>query len=36
MSPHRSGQGHVRMPDVEFEALMARAAEEGYAPSTSH
>jgi hypothetical protein len=29
MSPHRSGQGHVRMPDVEFEALMARAAEEG-------
>jgi len=29
MSPHRSGQGHVRMPDAEFEALMARAAEEG-------
>jgi hypothetical protein len=21
MSPHRSGQGHVRMPDVEFEEL---------------
>jgi hypothetical protein len=29
MSPHRSGQGHVRMSDAEFEALMARAAEEG-------
>jgi hypothetical protein len=29
MSPHRSGQGHVLMPDAEFEALMARAAEEG-------
>ena len=29
MSPHRSGQGHVRMPDAEFEALLARAAEEG-------
>jgi len=29
MSPHRSGQGHVRMPDAEFEELMARAAEEG-------
>ncbi len=29
MSPHRSGQNHVRMPDVEFEELLARAAEEG-------
>jgi hypothetical protein len=29
MSPHRSGQGHVRMPDAEFEDLPARAAEEG-------
>jgi len=29
MSPHRSGQGHVRMPDAEFEELLARAAEEG-------
>ena len=29
MSPHCSGQGHVRMPDAEFEELMARAAEEG-------
>jgi hypothetical protein len=29
MSPRRSGEGHVRMPDAEFEALMARAAEEG-------
>jgi hypothetical protein len=29
MSPHRSGQGHVRMPDVEFEELLARAAAEG-------
>lgn len=29
MSPHRSGQGHVRTPDAEFEALLARAAEEG-------
>ena len=29
MSPHRSGQGHVRMPDAEFEELLARAAQEG-------
>jgi hypothetical protein len=29
MTPRRSGDGHVRMPDAEFEALMARAAEEG-------
>jgi hypothetical protein len=29
MSPRRSGEGQVRMPDAEFEALMARAAEEG-------
>ncbi|MFN3953328.1 MAG: DUF6127 family protein [Pararhodobacter sp.] len=29
MSPRRSGEGHVRMPDAEFEALLARAAEEG-------
>jgi hypothetical protein len=29
MSPHRSGQGHVRMPDAEFEEFLARAAEEG-------
>jgi hypothetical protein len=29
MSPHRSGQNHVRMPDIEFEELLARAAEEG-------
>ncbi len=27
--PPRSGHGHVRMPDAEFEALLARAAEEG-------
>jgi hypothetical protein len=29
MSPRRSGQGHVRMPDAEFEELLARAAKEG-------
>ena len=29
MSPRRSGEGHVRMPDAEFEDLLARAAEEG-------
>jgi hypothetical protein len=29
MSPHHSGQGHARMPDAEFEELLARAAEEG-------
>jgi len=29
MTPRRSGQGHVRMPDAEFEELLARAAEEG-------
>ncbi|WP_375572609.1 DUF6127 family protein [Seohaeicola saemankumensis] len=29
MSPRRSGEGHVRMPDAEFEALLARAAAEG-------
>lgn len=29
MSPRRSGEGHVRMPDAEFEQLLARAAQEG-------
>lgn len=29
MSPYRSEKGHVRMPDADFEALLARAAEEG-------
>jgi hypothetical protein len=29
MSPRRSGQGHVRMPDAEFEELLARAAQQG-------
>jgi len=29
MTPRRSGNGHVRMPDAEFEALLARVAEEG-------
>ena len=29
MSPRRAGDGHVRMPDAEFEELLARAAEEG-------
>lgn len=29
MSPRRSGDGHLRMPDAEFEELLARAAEEG-------
>jgi len=29
MSPRRSGEGHVRMPDAEFEELLARAAAEG-------
>ena len=29
MSPRRSGEGHVRMPDAEFEELLARAAQEG-------
>jgi len=29
MSPRRSGEGHVRMADAEFEELLARAAEEG-------
>jgi hypothetical protein len=29
MTPRRSGDDHVRMPDAEFEALMARAAEAG-------
>ena len=29
MTPRRSGEGHVRMPDAEFEELLARAAEEG-------
>ncbi len=29
MTPPRSEQGFVRMPDVEFEAMLARAAEEG-------
>ena len=29
MTPPRSDQGFVRMPDAEFEAMLARAAEEG-------
>ncbi len=29
MTPRRSGPGHLRMTTAEFEALMARAAEEG-------
>lgn len=29
MTPPRSDQGYVRMPDAEFEELLARAAEEG-------
>lgn len=29
MTPSRSGEHHVRMPDAEFEALLARAAEAG-------
>ena len=29
MTPRRSGEGHVRMPDAEFEELLARAAAEG-------
>lgn len=29
MTPPRSDQGFVRMPDSEFEAILARAAEEG-------
>ena len=29
MTPPLSEQGFVRMPDVEFEAMLARAAEEG-------
>ena len=29
MSPRRSGEGHVRMPDAEFEEMLARAAAEG-------
>ena len=29
MTPPRSDQGFVRMPDTEFEAMLARAAEEG-------
>jgi hypothetical protein len=29
MTPRRSGEGHVRMPDAEFAELLARAAEEG-------
>ena len=29
MSPRRAGDGHVRMPDAEFEELLTRAAEEG-------
>ncbi|MFT7137440.1 MAG: hypothetical protein ACI80I_003454 [Akkermansiaceae bacterium] len=29
MSPRRSGDGHLRMPDAKFEELLARAAEEG-------
>ena len=29
MTVRRSDQGHVRMPEPEFEAILARAAEEG-------
>ena len=29
MTPRRSDQGYVRMPDAEFEAILTRAAEEG-------
>ncbi|GGC16545.1 hypothetical protein GCM10011363_36190 [Marivita lacus] len=29
MTPPRSDQGFVRMPDDEFEAMLARAAEKG-------
>ena len=29
MTPPRSDQGFVRMPDAEFEAMLTRAAEEG-------
>lgn len=29
MTPPRSDQVFVRMPDAEFEAMLARAAEEG-------
>lgn len=29
MTPPRSDQGFVRMPDAEFEAILTRAAEEG-------
>ncbi|MCW1931042.1 DUF6127 family protein [Pararhodobacter zhoushanensis] len=29
MTPSRSGEHHVRMPDSEFEDLLARAAEAG-------
>ena len=29
MTPPRSDQGYVRMPDAEFEELLARAAKEG-------
>ena len=29
MTPPRSNQGFIRMPDAEFEVMLARAAEEG-------
>ena len=29
MTPPRSDQGFVRMPDAEFEAMLARSAEKG-------
>ena len=29
MTPPRSDQGFVRIPELEFEAMLARAAEEG-------
>lgn len=29
MTVRRNDQGHVRMPEPEFEAILARAAEEG-------
>ena len=29
MTPPRTGDGHVRIPEAEFEAMLARAAEKG-------
>jgi hypothetical protein len=36
MSPRRSGEGHVRMPDAEFEALMAASSDIVPSPSWPH